>query len=66
MATLRNFATKLGLVEKPVETQPFFDSNIGLCQTCGALKFNPECPECTQARWQSLLMGVNAEEQAEP
>ena len=65
MATLRSFATKLGLVEKPAEAQPFLDSKIGLCQTCGSLKFNPKCSECMQTRWQSLLMGVNAEEQAE-
>jgi hypothetical protein len=65
MATLKTFATKLGLNEAWAEERLFLESGIGLCQTCGSLKFNPDCPECMQGRWQSLLLGINAEERTD-
>jgi len=65
MSTWKTVATKLGLVKERPEEHLFLESNIGLCPTCGSLKFNPDCPECTQGRWQSLFLGVNGEERSE-
>ena len=65
MAILKSFATKLGWVEARPEETTFLESGMGLCRTCGSLKFNPDCPDCTQSRWQSLLLGVNAEERTD-
>lgn len=65
MAIWKTFATKLGLLQPETGQQMFLASDIGLCQVCGSLKFNPECPECRQTRWQSLLIGLNAEDTAD-
>lgn len=65
MAIWTSFATKLGWVEPQPEQKAFLESGIGLCQACGSLKFNPNCPECRQSRWQSLLIGLNAEDTAD-
>ena len=65
MAIWKTFATKLGLAQPETGQEVFLASDIGICQACGSLKFNPECPECRRARWQSLLIGLNAEDTAD-
>ena len=65
MATWKSIATRLGLEEARPDERVFLESSIGLCRTCGSLKFNPDCAECTQGRWQSLFLGVNGEERAD-
>jgi hypothetical protein len=65
MAVWKTFATKLGLLQPETGQQTFLASDIGLCLVCGSLKFNPECSECRRARWQSLLIGLDAEETAD-
>jgi hypothetical protein len=52
-------------VEAQPEQKSFLESGMGLCQACGSLKFNPNCPECRRSRWQSLLIGLNAEDTAD-
>ncbi len=65
MATWKNVATKLGWVEQNPEQKTFLESGLGLCQSCGSLKFNPNCTECRRSRLQRLLIGLNAEETAD-
>lgn len=65
MAIWKSVAIKLGWVEPQPEQKAFLESGIGLCEACGSLKFNPNCPECRQSRWQSLLVGLNAEDTAD-
>ena len=65
MATWKTVATKLGLMEAVSNERNFVESGLGLCKVCGSLKFNPQCTECRSTRWQSLLMGLNAEDTAD-
>jgi len=65
MAAWKTAATRLGLMEAQTEERTFLESGLGLCKVCGSLKFNPKCTECRSTRWQSLLIGLNAEETAD-
>ena len=65
MATWRSFAARVGWVEAQPEQKASLESGMGLCQACGSLKFNPNCTECRCTRWQTLLIGLNAEDTAD-
>ncbi len=65
MAIWTTFATKLGWVEPQSDAGPPMECEMDECSACGSLKFNPDCTECRTNRWQSLLIGLNAEDTAD-
>lgn len=44
-----------------IETRTIDETAVEPCPECGWVKFNPDCPECTEVREQCLLMGTGIE-----
>lgn len=43
------------------ETKTAVETTVEPCRECGWIRFNPDCPECTEVREQCLLLGTGIE-----